>query len=206
LTILFSSSMPGYPTRTLMKKRSSCASGSGKVPWYSIGFCVAMTMKGCGRGKGEPSIETCMSLIASRSALWVLGVARFISSARTMFEKIGPSRNSNRPSFGLKVETPRMSEGRRSFVNWMRLKEAAIERESAIPRSVFPIPGTSSISRWPRAMSATMTCRTTPGFPRKTDSMFFSRAESFSAFSIRFTLRASYGPPRRRRGSPCACR
>lgn len=27
-------------------KRSSCASGSGYVPSYSIGFCVAITMNG----------------------------------------------------------------------------------------------------------------------------------------------------------------
>ena len=30
------------------KKRSSCASGSGNVPSYSIGFCVAMTRNGVG--------------------------------------------------------------------------------------------------------------------------------------------------------------
>jgi len=27
-------------------KRSICASGEGKVPWYSMGFWVAMTKKG----------------------------------------------------------------------------------------------------------------------------------------------------------------
>ncbi len=36
------------------------------------------------------------SLIASSSADWVLGVARLISSARTMFAKIGPRWNSKR--------------------------------------------------------------------------------------------------------------
>ena len=32
------------------KKRSSCASGSSKVPFVSTGFCVAMTIKGSERG------------------------------------------------------------------------------------------------------------------------------------------------------------
>ena len=33
-----------------MMKRSSCASGRGKVPSYSIGFWVAITMNGSGSG------------------------------------------------------------------------------------------------------------------------------------------------------------
>ena len=34
--------------RSLTMKRSSCASGRGKVPCVSTGFCVAMTKKGAG--------------------------------------------------------------------------------------------------------------------------------------------------------------
>ena len=33
---------------TRMKKRSSCASGSGYVPTKSTGFCVASTINGLG--------------------------------------------------------------------------------------------------------------------------------------------------------------
>ena len=38
--------------RMRSRKRSSCDSGSGKVPSYSCGFCVASTMNGLGSGMG----------------------------------------------------------------------------------------------------------------------------------------------------------
>ena len=43
-----SSSSDGYPSEVFRKKRSSCASGSGKVPSYSIGFSVARSRNGLG--------------------------------------------------------------------------------------------------------------------------------------------------------------
>ena len=46
---IFSSSAAGYPSDRRRKKRSICDSGSGYVPRYSTGFCVATTMKGCGQ-------------------------------------------------------------------------------------------------------------------------------------------------------------
>jgi hypothetical protein len=36
---------------------TSWASGSGKVPSYSMGFWVAMTMNGCGSGRVVPSTD-----------------------------------------------------------------------------------------------------------------------------------------------------
>ena len=72
------------------RKRSSCASGSGNVPSYSIGFWVASTMNGVGSGRVMPSTVTCCSSIASSSADCVLGVARLISSASTTWATIGP--------------------------------------------------------------------------------------------------------------------
>ncbi len=53
-----SSAGGGYPVRTRTKNRSSCASGSGYVPSYSIGFCVAHTKNGCGSACVVPSIVT----------------------------------------------------------------------------------------------------------------------------------------------------
>ena len=38
--------------RTRSRKRSSCDSGSGKVPAKSCGFCVAMTKNGIGQRNG----------------------------------------------------------------------------------------------------------------------------------------------------------
>ena len=84
--------------RMRRRKRSSCDSGSGKVPSYSCGFCVASTMNGFGSGWVVWSSETCASFIASRRLDWVLGVVRLISSASTMLVKSGP---------GLKTKSPR---------------------------------------------------------------------------------------------------
>ena len=69
------------------------------------------------------------SCIASSSALCVFGVARLISSASTMFAKMGPLRNSKRlPPLASSSMTvvPMMSAGIRSGVNWMREN---VERE-----------------------------------------------------------------------------
>ena len=81
--------------RMRIRKRSSCDSGSGYVPWCSTGFCVAITRNGCGSGSVLPSTVTCASFIASSRADCVRGVVRLISSARTTLAKIGPGRNSN---------------------------------------------------------------------------------------------------------------
>ena len=68
---------------------------------------------------------TWYSCIASSSAACVLGGVRLISSARMMFEKIGPrmKRMTRLPVARSSSITsaPRMSDGMRSGVNWMRL-------------------------------------------------------------------------------------
>ena len=53
-----SSSLDGSPIESFIKKRSSCASGRGNVPVVSTGFCVAITIKGAGRGLVFPSTVT----------------------------------------------------------------------------------------------------------------------------------------------------
>ena len=97
LITAISSSIEGYPSVIITKKRSSCASGSGNVPSYSIGFCVAITMNGVGTECVIPSTVTCRSSIASSVDDCVFGVARLISSASTICDMIGPSLNSNSP-------------------------------------------------------------------------------------------------------------
>ena len=69
------------------------------MPSNSIGFCVASTMNGSGSARVSPSTVIVRSCIASRSADWVRGVARLISSASTIGATSGPSRNSNSPVF-----------------------------------------------------------------------------------------------------------
>ena len=69
---------------------SFCAAGRRKVLSDSTGFCVARTRNGRGRAKRSPSMEICLSSIASSRADWVRGMARLIASARRMFVITGP--------------------------------------------------------------------------------------------------------------------
>ena len=101
--------------------RSSCASGSGYVPSSSIGFCVANTKNGSSSGYVRACTVTRCSCIASSNADCVLGGVRLISSARTMFAKIGPGTKfiARRPVFASSwmMSVPVMSDGIRSGVN-----------------------------------------------------------------------------------------
>ncbi len=122
-------------------------------------------MNGCGTGWRTASTVTAPSSITSSSADWVFGDDRLISSATTTLANTAPGWNANSWVFWLKTVTPVMSEGSRSGVNWMRWLDAAIEPAIARASDVLPTPGTSSISRWPSANSATSARRTTSRLP-----------------------------------------
>ena len=83
----------------------------------SVGFWVAITMKGSGRVYLFPSTVTEPSAIASRSADCVLGEVLLISSARIMRCMMAPSLYSNSPVFILRTTEPVTSEGSVSGVN-----------------------------------------------------------------------------------------
>src|ERR1044071_7017256 len=114
------------------------------------------------------SIETWPSLIASSSADCVRGVVRLISSASTMLAKIGPCRSSNTLPCWSYTDTPTMSDGNRSLVNWMRRNVPPSAAASARASVVLPTPGMSSINRWPRDSRVTMAARIDSGLPRTT--------------------------------------
>ena len=105
---------------------------------------MAITRNGGVKSYVVPSTETLRSAIASSSAAWVAGVARLISSASTICEKIGPGRNSNSVVFWLKIDVPVMSVGSKSGVHWMRLNVAPTLLASARASIVLATPGTSS--------------------------------------------------------------
>ena len=151
------------------RKRSSCASGRAKVPSSSTGFCVASTRKGRFSGIVWPSTVICRSSIASSKADCVRGVARLISSANTICDRIGPGRNSNSPLFWLKMLTPVTSEGSRSGVNWMRWNSHPSARARDFASMVFPMPGTSSRRRWPSHSKATSASSMTSSLPTMTE-------------------------------------
>ena len=141
-----SSSADGYPILSLSAKRSSCASGSGYVPTYPVGFCVAITIKGSGISYVTPSTVTLLSSIASSSADCVLGEARLISSASSRLHITRPRRNSNCSFWRLYILKPVMSEAMTSGVNWARLKLSPVTLAIVAASVVLPVPGTSSIS------------------------------------------------------------
>src|SRR6478736_3187085 len=103
--------------------------------------------------------------MTSRSADWVFGLARLISSASTMFAKIGPAWNSNTPSFWSYTLMPVMSPGSRSGVNWMRVLVPWTDCARARASEVLPVPGTSSSSTWPSLSIAVSTSSTTCRLP-----------------------------------------
>src|SRR3954470_20841603 len=116
---------------------------------------------------GLASSCVCTSTVTLRSCMhssrpdWVFGEARLISSTRTTLAKIGPGRNSKRPSRWLKPLVPTRSAGSRSAVPCTRAKARSSERAMARASVVLPTPGRSSTSTWPSATSATSTSSST---------------------------------------------
>ena len=138
------------------------------MPSISYGFWVATTVNGEPRPYVVPSTVTCRSSMASSRADWVLGDARLISSPMTMLANTAPGLNSNSRSRTLKTETPVMSDGSRSGVNWMRRTEQLTDRARAFASTVLPTPGTSSMSRWPSARRTTSAVSATSALPSMT--------------------------------------
>src|SRR5215212_10872061 len=108
-------------------------------------------MNGGASGYVTPSTVTCRSSMASRSADWVLGEARLISSPSTRLAKMAPGRKSKLPVARFQTVEPTTSDGRRSGVNWMRPQRQSSDVAKALARLVLPTPGTSSTRRWPSA-------------------------------------------------------
>ena len=69
---------------------SSCETGSAAVPTVPVGFCVAITAKGSGRGYVLPSTVQARSSMTSKRADCVLPEVLFISSARSIFVIAAP--------------------------------------------------------------------------------------------------------------------
>ena len=137
----------------MKRKRSSCDSGSGKMPVCSKGFCVAITMNGLGSQCIRPSAVTCRSCIASSRLACVRGGVRLISSASRTFVKTAPGTNCSSPIFLTVV--PTMWPGVVSGVNWIRLNCTPSTRATPAAISVFATPGGPSSRTWPPATAAT---------------------------------------------------
>src|SRR5580700_8092438 len=77
--------------------------------------------------------------------------------------------------------TPSTSLGSMSLVNCKRWKPQATARAKDCASVVLPTPGTSSISRWPRANRQTSESRTTSGFPRIADCTALSSSPNLAS-------------------------
>src|SRR6185369_2459681 len=87
------------------------------------------------------------------------------------------------------MDTPRMSAGSMSLVNWMRWKCRPSDLASTCASVVLPTPGMSSISRWPRASrqaSAMRICGSLPRMIWPAASMMRATGESPAACNCRF--------------------
>src|SRR5262245_9178727 len=151
----------------LNMKRSSWASGNGYVPSCSIGFCVAITKNGSGRLYVSCPTVTWRSCIACKRAAWVFGGVRLISSASTIWAKIGPltKRNSRLPELSSRMVVPVMSDGIRSGVNWMRLNWTSRICAIELTISVLARPGTPTRRQCPRVKTAARICSMTSDWP-----------------------------------------
>jgi hypothetical protein len=164
------------------------------------------------------STVTWRSSIASRSADWVFGDARLISSASSTLAKIPPGRNWNSSAARFHTDTPVTSEGSRSGVNWIRWHDPPIDAAMALASEVLPTPGTSSMRRWPSASrhtSARWTCSRLPWMTRSTltssaenkrpnDESRLGAVASCSTNTSRAGIRRYQRARRARRQVPCA--
>src|SRR5215471_12931806 len=166
-------------------KRSSCASGNGYVPSCSIGFSVASTNRGRSRSYRTPPTVTWYSCIASSSAACVRGGVRLISSARMMFANTGPRMNRTCrfpvSASSSMTSVPRMSDGIRSGVNWIRLNLRLTASASVLMSSVFARPGTPRSRQCPPAKRQARISRRTCSCPMMTRPISASRRATRSA-------------------------
>ena len=159
----------------------------------STGFWVATTTNGRGTRWATPSTVTRRSSITSSSADCVLGEVRLISSPITTLAKIGPGRNSNSRVAWLKIDTPVMSDGSRSGVNWTRFHVPDTDSAIARARLVLPTPGTSSSRMWPSETRATRAYPIWSSLPCSRRATLASRRRNISPNHVTSAVDSSVG-------------
>src|ERR1035437_5098846 len=148
-----------------------------------MGFCVASTRKGASRWNVLPPMVTCFSCMASSNADCTFAGARLISSASTMFAKIGPFFTENLPVDWSNTCVPTTSAGSKSRVNWIRLNVVWTVSASVRTVSVFARPGTPSIRTCPPVRSEMIRRSTIASWPT-TRRATWARTPSISVWSI----------------------
>ena len=109
-----------------------------------------------------------------------------------MLAKMGPARNSNSVDPWLKTDTPVTSDGKRSGVNWMRFQVSSTVAAMARAREVFPVPGTSSMSRCPSARRQMTACLMTSSLPWMTrPTLVTSRSKRLAKLAVAWWVSVS---------------
>ena len=162
------------------KKRSTWASGNGKVPFQLDGVLRCQHQERARQWAGHPIRGHLALLHGFQQADWVRGVARLISSASTTWLMIGPG-----PEFKglfLLVEPAQASHVRRQQVGReLDPPECAAQRDGQRrARVVLPMPGTSSSRIWPSHRTATRVRSMTSPFPTITFWMFSRKRRATS--------------------------
>ena len=133
-----------------------------------------------------PSAVTWPSAIASSSADCVRGIARLISSTRRMFAKTGPGAELELPLLLVVDREPR-DVGGLQVGRALDARGCAPSIDCAIARArtVFAVPGTSSMSTCPRQRSAQSTSRIWSRLPRTTSSTLSSSRSARAEASVK---------------------
>ena len=147
----------------------------------------------------SPSTVTCRSAIASSSADCVFGIARLISSTSSDVRE-------DRARAGIEVARLLVEDREAGDVGRLQVGRALDARRRVAPSTlcasarastVFAVPGTSSISTWPRQASAASTSRISVRLPRTTRSTFSRSWPEISAGSTRPAARTAATAARR---------
>ena len=180
-----SSSAPGYPMRRQSRKRSTCASGSGKVPFSSTGFCVASTSERL-RQRVRRAVDGDAALLHRLEERRLRARRRAVDLVRE--DDVG----EQRPRAELELPGLLVEDQRAGDVGGQKVGRALDPRRTHRPSaadtvrtsSVLATPGTSSRSTCPSASRATMSRRVWSALPTMTRPTCSSIARPNSAAVI----------------------
>src|SRR5215475_7311899 len=147
-----------------------------------------------------PATVTCCSCIACSSADWVRGLARLISSAISSWAKTGPAMKRKLrlpPGLSSSTSVPRMSDGIRSGVNWMRRASMPSTIPIVSTSLVLARPGTPTSRAWPPDRMVIRARSTTRSWPKMTLPMPVFAARTFAAVdsAARTIISSSFSMP-----------
>ena len=152
--------------RTLSRKRSSCASGSGYVPSCSIGFCVASTMNG-GVERMRRALDRHLAFLHHLEQRGLRLRRRAVDLVGE--QQVGEHRPAARGELAgrLVVERVAGDVGRHQVGRELDAREAAVEASSRARARAASCPGRARLrsARGRRRAARRSVCSTTSAWP-----------------------------------------